>query len=71
MGKNVNADIEYHSTWDDVSMQPVTIKIQASILSQLPERKDTAQGFHHDAHGDFNTVTLKQLQSLMAVIGEN
>jgi hypothetical protein len=49
-----------------VSIHPVTTKIHVSFLTQLPERKETAQWFHHDANGDF-----KQLQSLMAVIGEN
>ena len=32
-------------------------KIQASFLTQLPERKETAQGFHHEVNGDFKTVT--------------
>ena len=44
----------------------VTTNIQVSFLTQLPERKETAQGFHHEANGDFKTV-----KSLMAVIGEN
>ena len=35
---------------DDVSIHPVTTKIQASFLTQLLERKETAHGFHH---GDF------------------
>ena len=26
-------------------------------LTQLPERKETTQGFHHEANGDFKTVT--------------
>ena len=38
---------------DGVSIHPVTIKIQASFLIPLPERKETAQGFHHEANGDF------------------
>ena len=42
---------------DGVSIQPVTTKIQASFLTQLPERKETAQGFHLEANGDFKTVT--------------
>jgi hypothetical protein len=33
----------------------------------LPERKETPQGFHHEANGDFK----KNSSSLMAVIGEN
>ena len=38
-------------------MQPVTTKIQVSILTQLPERMETTQGFHHEVNGDFKTVT--------------
>jgi hypothetical protein len=57
-------DIEYpfehgeviHYTLDGVSIHPVTTKIQ-SFLTQLRERKETAQGFHYKANGD-----LKQLQ---------
>ena len=33
-------------TLDGVSIHPVTTKLQASYLTQLPERKETAQGFH-------------------------
>ena len=36
-------------TLDGVPIHPVTTKIQ--------ERKETAQGFHHEANGDFKTVT--------------
>ena len=65
MGKNKQADIDYpfedgeviNYTLDGVSILPVTTKIQASFLTQLPERKETAQGFHHEANGDFKTVT--------------
>jgi hypothetical protein len=39
-------------TLDGVSIHPVTTKIQVSFLTQLPERKETTQGFHHD----FKTV---------------
>jgi hypothetical protein len=47
-------DIEYpfehgeviNYTLEGVSILPVTTKIQASFLTQLPERKETAQGFH-------------------------
>uniref|UniRef100_A0A8K9WZJ4 Aquaporin-7 n=1 Tax=Oncorhynchus mykiss TaxID=8022 RepID=A0A8K9WZJ4_ONCMY len=53
-------------TIQSVSIHPVTKKIQVSFLTQLPERKVTAQGFHHEANGDF-----KLLQSLMAVIRED
>jgi hypothetical protein len=44
-------------TMDGVLIHPVTTKIQAPFLTQLPERKETAQGFHHEANGDFKTVT--------------
>jgi hypothetical protein len=54
-------DIEYpfengevnNYTLDGVSTYPVTTKIQASFLTQLPEKKETAQRFHHGAKGDF------------------
>jgi hypothetical protein len=39
-----------------VSIHQVTTKIQVSFLTQLPERKETAQEFHHEASGDFKTV---------------
>ena len=45
-------------TLDGVSVHPVTTKIQASFLTQLPKRKETAQEFHHEANGDFKTVTV-------------
>ena len=44
-------------TLDGVSIHPVTTKIQESFLTQLPERKETVQGFHHEANGDFKRVT--------------
>jgi hypothetical protein len=44
-------------TLDGVSIHPVIIRIQASFLTQLPERKEIAQRFHHEANGDFKTVT--------------
>ena len=64
--KNKTTDIEYlfedgeviNYTLDGVSIHSVTTKIQASILTQLPESKETAQGFHHEANGDFKTVTV-------------
>ena len=40
-------------TLNGVSIHPVTTKIQASFLTQLPERKKSAQGFHHEANVDF------------------
>ena len=71
-GSNKKEDAEYpfehgviNYNLDGVSIHPVTTKIQASSLTQLPERKETAQRFHHEAIGDFKTVCL------MAVIGEN
>jgi hypothetical protein len=53
----VVADIEYpfeygdviNYTLDGVSIHPVTTKIQASFLTNLPERKE----FHHEANSDF------------------
>jgi hypothetical protein len=48
-------------TLDGVSIHPVTTNIQASILTQLPERRETGQRFHHEANGNS--------QRLMAVIG--
>ena len=55
--KNKKADDEYsfeqgeviNFALDGVSIHPVTTKIQASFLTQLPERKETAQEFHHEA----------------------
>ena len=44
-------------TLDGVSLHSVTTKIQASFLTQLPERKETTQGFHHEVNSDFKTVT--------------
>jgi hypothetical protein len=38
-------------------VHPVTAQKQASFLTQLPEMKETVQGFHHEANGDFKTVT--------------
>jgi hypothetical protein len=29
-----------------------------SFLSQLPEKKETAQGFHHEPNSDYKTVRL-------------
>ena len=34
-----------------------TTKVQASFLTQFPERKETVRGFDHEANGDFKTVT--------------
>jgi hypothetical protein len=61
MGKK--AEIEYpfergeviNYTLDGASIHPVTKNIQASFLTQLPERKETTQGFHHVANGDLNS----------------
>jgi hypothetical protein len=54
------ADIEYpfehgaviNYTLDCVSINSVTTKIQAPFLTKLPERKKTAQGYHHEANDD-------------------
>ena len=59
------ADTEYlfehgeviNYTLDGVSIHPVTTKIQVYFPTQFPERTETAQGFHHEANGDFKTVT--------------
>jgi hypothetical protein len=65
MGKKYKkADNEYpfeqgdgiYYTVDDVSIHPVTTKIQTSFLTQLAERKETAQRFHHEANGYFITI---------------
>jgi hypothetical protein len=61
MGKK-KIDNEQHGkvvnyTLDGVSIHPVTTKIHVSFLTQLPDRKDIAQGFHHKANGDFKIVT--------------
>ena len=64
MGKK-KADIEYpfehgdiiNYTLDGVSLPPVTTKTQASFVTELLVWKETAQGFHHEANGDFKTVT--------------
>ena len=45
-----------HYTLDGVSINIVTNKIQASFLTKLPEKKETAQEFHHEANGDFKIV---------------
>jgi hypothetical protein len=58
------ADTEYpledgeviNCSLDGVSIRPVTTKIKASFITQLPETKETAQGFHHEANGDIKTV---------------
>ena len=42
---------------DGVSIYPVTTKIPVSFVTPLQERKETAQGFHHEAKGDLKTVT--------------
>ncbi len=44
-------------TLDAVSIHTVTTKIQASFLTQLPERKITAQGFYLKANVDIKGVT--------------
>ena len=44
-------------TLDGVSIHPVNARMQAPFQTQLPARKETAQGFPHEANGDFKTVT--------------
>uniref|UniRef100_A0A4W5ME07 Kinesin-like protein KIF14 n=1 Tax=Hucho hucho TaxID=62062 RepID=A0A4W5ME07_9TELE len=46
----------------DLSIHPVTTKIQMSFLTQLTERKETPQGFHHEANGDFNGCDRRKLK---------
>jgi hypothetical protein len=63
--KNNRADIEYpfeHGevisyTLNGVSIHPVTTTIQVSFQTQLLERKESTQGFHSEAKGDFKPVT--------------
>ena len=65
MGKKIKTDNEYpfdhgeviNYTLVGVSIHPVTTNIQVSFLTQLTERRETAQGFQHEANGDFKTVT--------------
>ena len=65
MGGKKQPGIEYpfehgeviNYTLDGVSIHPVITKIQVSFLTQLPERKENAQGFHPEANGDFKTIT--------------
>ena len=62
MGKNKNMEYPFEHgevinyTVDGVSIHPVTTKMHASFLTPLPERKETTQGFHHAANGNFKTV---------------
>ena len=44
-------------TLDGAPIHPVKTKIQVSFLTQLPERRETTQAFHHESNGDFKTVT--------------
>jgi hypothetical protein len=55
--KKADTEYPFHYTLDGVSIHPVTTKIQTAFLTQLLERKETTQGFHHEANGDFKTVT--------------
>jgi hypothetical protein len=59
MGKNITLTMAelFITILDGVLIHPVTTKIQLSFLNQLPERKETAQRFHHEANGDLKTVT--------------
>ena len=40
---------------DGVSIYPVTTKIQGCFLTQLSERIETTQRFHHKDNGDLNS----------------
>jgi hypothetical protein len=40
-------------TLDGVSIYPVSTKTLVSFLTQLPERKENAQGFHHEVNGHY------------------
>jgi hypothetical protein len=51
----IGAVINY--TLEGVSIHPITTKIQAPFLIQLPERKETAEGFHREANDDFKPAT--------------
>jgi hypothetical protein len=56
-------------TLDGVSIHPVTSKIQASVLTQLLERKETAQGFHHEFNGcDRRKLRMDQLHCIFSTI---
>ena len=39
------------------AFRDVLLFAKTSFLTQLPERKETAQGYHHEANGDFKIVT--------------
>ena len=54
MGNEHREVINY--TLDGVSKHTVTTQIQAFFLTQFPGMKQNAQGFHHEANGDFKTV---------------
>jgi hypothetical protein len=47
----------FNYTLNGVAIHPVTTKMQEPFPIQLPERKETTQGFYHEANGDFKTVT--------------
>jgi hypothetical protein len=55
MGKKIQYLFEHceviNYTLDGVSIHPITTKTQVSFPTQ---RKETSQGFHHEANGDFN-----------------
>jgi hypothetical protein len=64
------ADIEYpfehgeviNYTLDGVLLHPVTTKIKVSFIIPLLERKETTQGFHHEANGVFNGCDRRKLR---------
>jgi hypothetical protein len=55
MGENVKKQTEYLEYGDVINYTLDGVSIQ--FLTQLPKTKETYQGFHHGANGDFKTVT--------------
>ena len=76
MGKKKKTVIEYlfdhgeviNYTLDGISIHPITIKMQASFLTQLTERKEN----HHEANGDFKSFAelsrLKQVFPFLLIL---
>ena len=65
MANNKISDIEYqfkhgqvnNYAVDDALNHPDTSEIQSSFWTELQDRKETAQGCHHEAIGDIKTAT--------------
>ena len=49
-------DMVVGSRCTDLSVSRTATLLGFSHSTQLSERKENAQGFHHDANGDFKTV---------------